>query len=341
MTRVTSKLVRAFVSLAAATFFVAHSNKGQAAVILTEISERRDADFEVQRLWHSDDFNRLEALAGHWRTNRVRTQAGFWKLSIFYEVIDEAQKSAIVSDYPDGIAWQRLKRWMQAYPTSPIPQIAFASLLLIQANKGRPWSADNVPVSPWKPRVDLVREARSVLEASKKIAADEPHWHTIYLRLLRVEGKSDEDLLLAHADALAAFPLYDQTHFELLDYLIDRWEPRFELVDAFINTVLARTQELTGMTAYARLYERALPKLQRGQFYALEGRSWPKMQAGLDEIDKSYPSHWNYHQHALHACIAGDKPVARTMMASAAEEQAQYVWRDAIAFKQCKSWVEH
>lgn len=307
---------------------------------LNEISERRVIDAEVQVLWHNDDFDALQHLAEKWRVNRERTQSGFWKLPLFYAAFEDLQKPALVGDYPAGLAWARLDRWMSQYPNSATPILVKTGLLLIQAQKADPWEVySNVGVAPWHPNVDLLQGARELLEQNKTKASEEPYWHTLYLRLMRLEARSDDEILIAHAEALDAHPLFEQTSLETFDYFIDRWAPNFKLIDGFANTVVERTKNLTGMAGYARLYEQALPKFRKGQYFSVRNRDWNKMNAGLDVIDRNYPSPWNTHQHAMHACIAQDLQTAREQFARADDTQASLVWQDAIMFKQCKRWA--
>lgn len=304
-----------------------------------ELSEQFHTNEVVQHYWFAEDFAKLEELASNWRSNRLRTQSGFWKLSIFYDTFEQLQRGALARDYPDGLTWQRVEHWIKAFPNSPTPCIVKSMLLVQQANKSPPYDLAEFPVKPWRPDIDLLTKAATVLAGCEVLAATDPHWHTIKLRLMRSEGRSDGEIILAIDEALTRHPLYEQTSFETFEYFADRWVPNYKLLDGFAKMVAEDTKATLGMAAYARLYARITPMLWQGQYFALSGRDWAKMESGLQRIDADFPSAWNTHQHALHACLARDRTVTAQQLSRAPEEQAQPVWIDSDLYEQCKSWA--
>lgn len=188
-------------------------------------------------------------------------------------------------------------------------------------------------------RQELLASAHLLLEQNEPFASQDPEWYTAMLRVLRWQVTSDDELLLLHAEALQAHPLYDQTHFELFRYFVQRWYPNTKMIDAFANTVLAGTQDLEGNMAYALLYDDAARSLDQGKLLSGWGENWPIAKSGFEKINEQYPTIWNANQFGFHACMARDVSTARRLFAEFVGPPVREVWPSSMIYEQCKAWA--
>ena len=326
--------ITAALMIAVVTFAHAASAGPQAA----ELREREAITTQVQIAWIARDFAKLDALAEEWRNPSQRTSSGYWKLSLFYNHLDENFLARNRITFPLGEDWTAIDTWIARHPQAPTPVILKALMLIRQAQDCYvpPRTARVRRKAPDAFNPDFLKAARDLLDEYKDVAGRDPHWYTALLRVLRLQGASDDEMLLAHADAMAAHPLYYQTHFEVFRDLVERWHPNMKMIDAFANTVLEGTKTREGHQVYARLYEDATIELNQGRMFAPSLAVWNRMRTGYEEINQAYPTAWNAHHFAFNACMAQDGATTRRLFAAFNGETVREAWQSAIIYRQCQ-----
>lgn len=302
-----------------------------------ELREQQAIARSVQTHWIARDFDLLDALAQEWRSKASRTSSGYWHLSLLYNHLDENLLARTAVLFPHGDDWRSVDRWLSDKPESPTPVILKALMLLRQAQDCYvpPRTARVRKVAPAFYRQMFVEAARELLEENRWAARD-PHWHTAYLRALRFQGAHDDDLLLAHAQAMSEHPLYYQTHFEMFRDFALRWYPNIKMIDGFANTVLSGTRSFEGHMVYARLYQDAVIELNHGIMFVPPRAVWDRMRQGFTEITAAYPTDWNLNHFAFHACMAEDGAELRRLFAASKGAVVREAWQSPIIYKSCK-----
>jgi hypothetical protein len=194
--------------------------------VLSELEERERISISTQRAFFRSDFAELESTSSRYRTEQSRTASGLWKLTLFYAGIDKALDINTIGDpaVPFKSLEQRVQRWRQQYPNSPAPRIALSMLHINHAwaHRGSGY-ASTVKEEAWKPFFDNIELARQNLEAGKATAAMDPRWYETMLIVARAQSWERDRFDELLEEALQREPLFYQTYFAALEYLLPKW----------------------------------------------------------------------------------------------------------------------
>lgn len=333
-----NNVVRALIGGLCAAMLVALSDLKPVAA--DELAERKAIDRALQPHYHQRDFHALEAMAEELRTTRARTGSGVWKLSVFYATLQWLNSEDFVGDYPKGPNWQRLDAWIAATPTAPTPYILKAFALKSLAI----WTTQHATVtqgtlSGWQPDVAFLAEAQRVLDEAKPFAARDPHYYTVLIDLLRTMGADTQDVLIAHAEAMAREPLYYQTHFVAFEHLLHATGRNDKMAATFANTVYRATMEAEGEAVYARLFWMAYERVYGVANFGEAPIDWDRMRSGLGQIVKKHGTAWNAQHAALFACLRGDRQVTRDMFDASREPPVKELWPHPLVHKACTTFA--
>jgi Domain of unknown function (DUF4034) len=307
----------------------------------TEQEERASIALAVRTALDSRNFDALENMSQKFRKEKQRTASGLWKLTMFHgdirEVIDERAKGgeAALAELES-----RFAAWAARYPKSPVPITAMSSI-----HVSRAWSirgngyASKVKPEAWAPFAQSIERARVTLEQGKTIASIDPHWYEMMLLVAKAQGWEREKFDNLLNEALAREPLFYQTYFSALEYLLPKWHGDLREIEVFALDAAKRTAKTEGQGMYARIYWYASQtQFGNGLFTDSEAR-WPKMKAGFDDVIAKYPDSWNINNYAKFACLARDKTTAAKLLkrtnASSVEPTA---WPQGL-FKACTDWA--
>jgi hypothetical protein len=90
---------------------------------------------------------------------------------------------------------------------------------------------------------------------------------------------------------------------------------------------------------YARMYL-AVSRAGLGDRVLGEtGIQWTRMKDGLMWIADRYPIQENIERLALHACLAGDRPITRIALARF-KSPTRTLWGNLKKFEDCESWAK-
>jgi hypothetical protein len=185
------------------------------SVACPEIPERAAISEAAQEAFLREDYSQLEKTAHSYRATRSRTASGTWKLTYFYiGILDaiDALAEAQEREAAFGDLQGRMKRWTQEYPDSP-------SAHLMQS---------------------------SVQEAHKAVAAADPRWYQTMIMIAMAEGWEREEFDRLLDAALDREPVYYQTYFQAIDYLMPKWHGEISEIEEFAQDAVRSTSALEG-----------------------------------------------------------------------------------------------
>lgn len=310
----------------------------------TEMKERATIEKATVRAFFADDFAQLETTAKRYRAEQSRTPSGLWKLTLFYAGIVEALDINTVGDpaIPFKALESRVRRWQRQFPESPSAPIALSLLHISHA-----WAyrgdgyASTVEDSAWKPFYANIELARQNLEAHKAIAAIDPRWYETMLIVARAQGWDRERFERLLEEALQREPLFYQTYFAALEYLLPKWHGDVDAIEAFARKAVERTSQQEGEGMYARIYWYA----SQGQFelnlFQETDVLWPRMKRGFDAVLAQYPDAWNLNNFAKFACLARDQTTTRMLIDRIRFDVVPQAWRPLSLWEQCWEWAKH
>ena len=326
------------------TFFLAFGlisvDQSKAA---TEIEQRAAIMESTRQAFLAEDFSQLEKLSSAYRTEKSRTSSGIWKLSVFNGGIGRA----IRVQNPDvnfEVAFRELeaktKKWSQQFPNSPSAHIAHSMVLI-----GHGWAyrgdgyAHTVKPESWAPFRRYVAMARDNLEKHKSIAAIDPRWYETMLTIARAQDwdRGDFDNLLR--EALDREPLFYQTYFAALEYLLPKWHGGIHEIEVFAQDAVRRTMKHEGRGMYARVYWFASQVQFKNDIFGDSLAVWSRMKSGFEDVVARYPDPWNLNNYAKFACLAQDKPKTMELLKRTESSVVPEAWSPGSLREKCAKWA--
>ncbi len=189
-----------------------------------ELAERAAISALTQAALRTNDFQSLEDASRAYRNEKSRSSSGIWKLTLFYAGIGAAIKSA-QGDAGFRELEAKMRKWAARYPRSPAAHIALSSVLIEHGwdFRGNGY-ASSVKPEAWAPFHRYIAMARENLEQFKSVASDDPRWYEVMLLVAKAEGWDQERFDNVLSEALRREPLFYQTYFAALEYLLPKWQ---------------------------------------------------------------------------------------------------------------------
>lgn len=312
-----------------------------AAATEQEARDRIEAD--VRQAFFVDDFDRLEAMSNEYRTTKSRTSSGLWKLTLFYSGLRmefDARFKRMGSE--DG--WRdlhvHLARWSTRYPDSPAPRIAESIVLMKHAwqIRGGGWASEVKPQA-WEPFHRQIRAAGENLERYKAIASKDPCWYETMLAVAKDEAWERGRFDKLVNEALDREPLFYQTYFRALEYLLPIWNGSTRDMDAFVQDAVRRTSAQEGRGMYARIYWYASQVQFGNNLFRNSEADWARMRDGFDDVVARYPDAWNLSHYAMFACLAGDQRKTREILTRVGSAVVADAWDPPKLKERCIAWA--
>jgi hypothetical protein len=308
----------------------------------TEMEERATVTASTQEAFLQGRFSELNEVSRAYRTDKSRTSSGLWKLTLFYVGISTAmQKELNGKEQEAGFRELEAKtaQWAKAYPTSPAAHITHSMLLISHAWAYRGGGyASTVKPESWAPFRRYIAMARDNLEKHKAVASIDPRWYEAMLTIARAEswGREQFDSLLN--EALNREPLFYQTYFLALEYLLPKWHGDRRDIEAFAQNAAKRTFKSEGRGLYARIYWFASQTQYENDLFSDSLAQWSRMKKGFDDVVAKYPDAWNLNNYAKFACLAHDKPTARALLKRIESDVVAAAWPAVAQLEYCKEW---
>ena len=305
-----------------------------------ELEDRQAINDQVSALFMDERFDELERMAQQFRATEARTSSGLWKLTLFYSAINDVADAEDEEDqYWESIE-AKASRWINAYPGSPTPHIAYAMILIGHAwmFRGDGWS-DDVKPENWKPFQEYLARAARHLWEHKDVADVDPRWYETMLVIARAENWDRERFDKLVNEATERHPYFYQIYFAAIDYLMPKWHGSKEQVEAFANFATAKTAAREGAGMYARVYWYAAQAQYRSRLFTESAVVWGRMKQGIDDVLARYPDQWNINNFAHFACLAWDGRETRELIERVQGAPIPQAWDSTSQFEQCKTWA--
>jgi len=312
-----------------------------------ELEDRQAIMDDALSLFLTEQFVEIDRVAEQYRADDARTGSGVWKLTRFYDGIENVTAGlrghygkALIEDVD-----RRYQRWFAQNPDSVIAQIAYAGLFIDRAwlFRGSGFARDVAPEA-WAPFRANLATARRHLMDHKQTASIDPMWYVTMLIIATGEGWSQSEFQALLDEATAAHPYFYEIYFKALEYLLPKWHGDIAMIEEFANYAVERTQDEEGMGMYARIYWYASQTQYGGNLFVDTQVTWRKMAAGIDDVLERYPNQWNINNFARFACIAGDRERTLALIARIDDGPILEAWGDSAAgedlmtFRQCRDW---
>lgn len=290
-----------------------------------------------------EDFSRLEDASRSYRSAKSRTPSGVWKLTVFHAGIIEAVDARVKSQEPEA-AFRELAgittRWAQLHPNSPSAHIAHSWVLIsvAWAYRGDGY-ASTVKPQAWEPFRKYIAMARANLEKHKSVAAVDPRWYQVMLTVAKAEGWSRNEFDRLLDEALDREPLFYETYFRALEYLLPQWHGGTRDIEDFARKAVEKTSKQEGQAMYARIYWFASQSEFGNRLFRDSKVAWPQMKSGFEDVISRYPDPWNLNNYARFACLASDKLKTRELFEQIKSAIVWEAWQPRSVLESCGSWT--
>lgn len=309
----------------------------------TEMEQRTAISAATQQSFFAEDFSQLNKMSSTYRIEKSRTSSGIWKLTLFYGGIQEAiDKQTRGGDFDTAyqVLEEKMQRWAQQFPNSPSAHIAYSMVLIKHgwAYRGSGYASTVKPES-WAPFRRYIAMARDNLEKHKLVAAIDPRWYETMLTVARAENwdRSEFDNLLK--EALDREPLFYQTYFLALEYLLPKWHGGLQEIEAFAQDSVKRTMKHEGQGMYARIYWFAAQTQFENNIFINSLAGWSRLKGGFEDVVARYPDEWNLNNYAKFACLAHDKLKTKELLKRTEFSVVPEAWSPRSLRAKCGNWA--
>ena len=313
------------------------------AATADEMTVRNDLKWEAAHLLERGDVTEYDRRATELRRTRERTPAGIWKLSLFYKGPDNWP-----AERPDAPIWARIDTatatYLREHPDSPSAVIAHAHLLvnLAWTYRGSGWSRD-LSDRQRAGFASYLERARQVLDANRKIGAQDPEWYALRIQVMNGLG-DDKGAILALADeAFDLEPTYQPVLYVTSFAMLPKWGGSVQLVDRVVARAIAKSSSVEGQQAYGRImFNIARAEQEPATALSQLGVRWPVLKASLSQISAAYPDPWNFNVQRAMACVLGTEADLTATLPQVASGRIRVAWFDtATTWPECARRQTH
>ncbi len=309
----------------------------------TEMEQRAEVGAATQKSFLANDFARLERDSTKYRTKKSRTSSGLWMLTLFYAGIEDAIESQTLDQDPDTVFEaidERTRRWIQEFPDSPTAHITQGIALIHRgwAYRGRGYAPSVKPESRDQYKQYIAR-ARASLESSKTVASTDPRWYDAMFTIARAQNWERREFDALLNEALEREPLFYQTYFSALQYLLPKWHGDIREIEAFAQDAVRWTRKEEGLGMYARIYWNASQSQFKNDLFNNSLVDWPQMKQGFEDVISRYPDAWNLNNFARFACLARDKPKTLVLLKRIEPMVVREAWVPISLKQKCSDWA--
>jgi hypothetical protein len=284
------------------------------------------------------NFALLEAASEEYRTSKSRTPSGTWKLTSFYVGISDAVSRATKDDPKNFSEVENIaSEWLAKYPNSPSAHIVQSYVWHAHgyAFRGEGY-AGSVSPAAWRQLEKYDSLAKAHLKKYQKIASVDPEWYELMLLIGRVEGWGKPEFTAMLEDALEREPLFYQTYFTALEYLLPKWSGSIAEIEEFALKAVERTSASEGKAMYARIYWYASQTQFGNRIFGRSFAGWPLMRSGFEDMIQKYPDQWNINNFAKFACLANDEAKTKELFKQITPAPIAQAWGSKALFDHCQ-----
>jgi hypothetical protein len=306
-----------------------------------ELDERSAVRKQAELAYRAGDFGSLDrqhSMYGDFVGQR--TSSGAFKMTLFFDGIADAKRNTSETQRQQDIG--RTQSWVTEHKTSPLAHVLHASALLSYGGyfRGNGFS-NTVPPQAWKVYEEYNQKAAKYLLENEPVGSKSTIWHTWMLNIARLAGWPRDVVQRLFEDGIKTNPADYSLYANVLEYLLPRWHGDAQSVDTFIRYATPKAPPEYGPELYARLYAAAGQAHFERRLYTDSLVDWVRMREGLELWYEHFPTVWNKNVLAYHACIAGDKVLAKQVLSEIWEQPQWEIWEPSAraTFDTCVRWA--
>lgn len=315
---------------------------GVVAAPLSEADERAAVRAKAKEAYLAGDFGSLEHQHETYSEfTRERTSSGAFKMTLLFDGIADAKRGSTEDSLLRDI--QRTKTWTSENSAAPLAHVLHAAALLEYGGYFRGSGfANTVPPQAWKIYEEYARKAGDYLLQSQAAASKSTSWHVWTLNIARIAGWPSEVVRRIFEAGVAQDPTDYRLYQNTLEYYLPKWSGSAQATDEFIQYAVTRAPSSYGLELYARLYAGAGEGQFKRRLYMDSLVDWAKMKEGLELWYQRFPTTWNKNIVAYHACIAGDKSLAKQTLNEIGDSLELRIWQPnaKATVESCVRWAD-
>ncbi len=293
----------------------------------------RDAVFAML---DAGDFAKLEAIATALRGTRLGFYNGWPLLRVFYGNLEFAT--------PDDAVWAKYIRmfsaWQAAYPESPTPRVALATLYKDYAwqARGAGW-ADSVAPDAWRLFEERLTRADAVLAGARPLRAQDAEASLCQMIVAKGLGQPRATMEEAFARGIAIDPDYTPLYTAKAEYLLPRWHGAPGDWESYAKEAADMRGGGDGDILYMFIV-RSVAYTEGADLFKDRLLSYPRMRLGFIASRARYPSNaWELNSYCYFASIAGDRQTAAELFRQIGDRYEPEVWGTAKEFDSWRSRI--
>jgi hypothetical protein len=253
------------------------------------------------------NYHQLDMKSSYYRNKKLRTSSGLWVLTHFHYGFD---RDVLHPENPEE-TWdhigKKLDEWLDADPNSTTAKIFKGMYYHRRArsylSEERRNAAADKSQNPFQKNIKL---AKQWMLENKDISKIDPHWYTVYHRILMNTQADVDELMSSVREGATRFPEYYEIYFSAAEYFTPTWSGHKRFIEDFANSTSRYVGEELKDGLYTRIYWYISQKEYGSRIFQDSEVDWNKMSRGMDEILKHYPDQWNIQNFAFFACAARD-----------------------------------
>jgi hypothetical protein len=320
---------------ASSTTFVPVVVENEAEVAKKEIETRAVA------LLEAGNFAALDAMAREFRFSEAAFANGYWKLSLFYQVVAGLNPNTPEKDFQTRLAL--LRRWFELDGSSITARVAMARALVCYAWHARGCDLKK-EVTPDAGRLvaERISDANLILETAKGLPEKCPYWYSTWITKAMLASDDQPRFDEIFAEGVAKFPSYTPIYFMKAWWLEECWHGRPGDWEAFAKESADRLGGEKGDILYAQILWWIHDSRVYGNPVGESVIEWPRARRGFEAIRRQHPD--SLLALSEYCSISGFAPQsARRLMRSLFDELGNRVdlkvWKSTDFFVRDRAWA--
>ncbi|MEQ8824698.1 MAG: hypothetical protein RIC14_10015 [Filomicrobium sp.] len=282
---------------------------------------------------NDDQIAAIENAVDEFRTKSTLTQNGVSKLELFYR--------GIIAGPNDPRLPAHFMRWRELFPNSPTPIVLEAHVRL--AGVLNSFSLDGFSKADRQatvPKRALIDKLRAYIVKNHLIAASDPHWYLLRLRLSLIEGQRGSHTSLLLAEALDRFPRYKALYAAAADIHLPRWGGSADALELWAREVDEKQQQKNVLGGYALTYLQAFENEYGNDLFVRSNINWDRFEQSWQHLERDGAGKHFQAIAALVACVAGDHAMAKRLFKNSGSALYGTIAGSRPGANACVVWAE-
>ena len=315
----------------------AQSPQETAATVVNDPPEIQRFMDQTKALLMREQFSELDKIADEVRSSKARFPGGSWKLSRFYDAIDDGRRgNETDADWQNHLAL--IQRWTTTRPRSITAQVALAEAYL-----GYAWAArgtgytNTVTDQGWQLFGERAKKAADILKDSATLTPMCPHWYELMQQVAQALGANKDQQRAVFEKAVEFEPLFFAYYQRYAIAILPKWEGEPGDTEAFAEEMYRRIGGKQGAHIYFEIASNLCGSC--GDFSA-DGYSWPRLQEGFAALEELYGlTPLKLNRFAFLAATYGDKAAAAKAFARIGPNWDRKIWGTRARFESQRTWA--